>query len=253
MAKELDYTQFIERYLQQEMSPAEKVWFEKELQGNSLLQDELLFYRKVNQVLAEKELVDFKLQLDAIHREIIQTSVGGQHYIRQYRKKINLLAGSVMAASVVLSLYFPNRKISDQNLYNRYFEPASFSVSYRDASEQDRMLKEAMQLYESKQYSEAISHFEKIMIIEPNKYGINLYAGIAHMELAQYPQAILRFNTILTQDYGPFSESASWYLGLCYLYSNEKTKAKNLFEGLMQSDGYYKRDAHRILKHMKGK
>ncbi len=253
MAKELDYTQFIERYLQQEMSPAEKVWFEKELQGNSLLQDELLFYRKVNQVLSEKELVEFKMQLDAIHEEIILTTVEGQQYVRQYRKKVNLLAGSLLAASIVVGLYIPNRKITDQNLYNRYFEPASFSVGYRDASEQDRMLREAMQYYENRNFSEAISLFERIMLVDETKTGINLYAGIAHMELAQYPQAILRLNTILAQDYGPFSESASWYLGLCYLYSNEKTKAKNLFSGLVQSDGYYKRDAQRILRHMKGR
>ena len=68
------------------------------------------------------------------------------------------------------------------------------------------------------------------------------------MEIKQYDEANKNFKRIIDHKANAFIESAEWYLGLCYLMTNDNLKAREVFEDIASSDGYYKKEARRILK-----
>jgi len=64
--KAIDYSYFIERYIAGEMDQKEKEWFEKEIEGNDALKNEIILRRKTDQVLARQDLMDLRKKLKAI-------------------------------------------------------------------------------------------------------------------------------------------------------------------------------------------
>lgn len=250
MTHEIDYTEFIDRYLENDMSLEERVWFEKELAGSSSLQQEVDFQRKVNAVLSDKESLELKVQLEQIHSEIAETTQKGERTLKSvYRYSVSAVG---VLGLVVLSVFFymSNKDYSSNELLGLYYQPVNTPASYRAVTETDNVLNKAINYYEEKEYDHAIKLFESVLKNDPNMIGINLYSGISHMEINEYAIANERFQTIIAQDPNPFVESATWYLGLCYLFTNEREKAKSIFSSLAENEGYYKKDAMKILKRL---
>ena len=68
------------------------------------------------------------------------------------------------------------------------------------------------------------------------------------MEIEEYTKANESFNKIIDHKANAFIESAEWYLGLCYLKTNENQKAFEVFGEIVERDGYFKKDARKIIK-----
>jgi len=232
------------------MSSEEKAWFEKEMEGNIALQEEISFHQKVDSVLSDKETFELKAQLDQIHDEINETAHKGRKLIKNLYKKTYLAAGTVVTIALFLTLYSSNRNFSNDKLIGLYYQPAETSVSYRSAANPDDMLSEAMNLYENKDYQKAIHLFESVLQVDNSKIGVNLYSGISYMEIEDYNLANQSFQTIIDQKPNPFVESATWYLGLCYLFTDEREKAKESFSILVETDSYYKDEAKNLLRRL---
>ncbi|MEZ5010220.1 MAG: hypothetical protein R2744_00550 [Bacteroidales bacterium] len=58
--EKIEFTRFIERYLEGKMQPAEKSWFEKELDGNLWLRKELELRQKTDKIVANSSAMDFR-------------------------------------------------------------------------------------------------------------------------------------------------------------------------------------------------
>ena len=250
MTHEMDYTEFIERYLQNEMTSTEKAWFEKELEGNQVLQDEVIFHRKIDSVLSDKDMIAFKAQLDEIHEEIHETTQKGRKLIRKSRHKANIAISAIASLAILISIYIPNRNYSNEEITGLYYQPVQSAVSFRSSDNQNNKLAEAMTLYENKDYAKAIDVFESILLEDNSKLGVNLYSGISYMELNEYEAATTKFTNILDEAPNPFVESARWYIGLCYLFTEDIENAKESFSLLVTQDSYYKKDAKKILRRL---
>lgn len=250
MKQDLEYTIYIERYLQGEMSPEELKWFEKELDGNTVLRQELELHKKVDVVLANGELIDLKKQLDLIHHEIEVVAQKGQGAIRKIYQRVYYTAAALAVGVILFTLYFVNQDFSSNRLIEEYYSPDIASVTYRSDNQNDKLLQDAMAYYNQKDYATAITLFEKILNQDNSKLGINLYSGISNLEIKNYAKANQNFRTIIDQKPNAFVESATWYLGMCYIMTNEREKAGEQFKILTHSDGYYKKDAKRILRRL---
>lgn len=250
MTHEIEYTEFIDRYLENEMSLEERVWFEKELAGSPSLQQEVDFQKKVNAVLSDKESIELKVQLEQIHSEIAETTKKGKSTLKSIYRYSVTTAGVLGLLLLSMVFYTSNKDYSSDELLGLYYQPVNSPASYRALTDSDDILNKAINYYEDKEYDHAIKLFESVLKNDPEMIGINLYSGISHMEVHEYAIANERFQTIIAQDPNPFVESATWYLGLCYLYTNEREKAKSTFSLLVQNEGYYKKDARKILKRL---
>lgn len=251
MKQDFDYGTYIERYLDREMEPDERIWFEKEVEGNSTLESEISLRRKVNSVLSDKEVVELKLQLDKIHKEIFEVTEKGKGTIKKIYRRVYLTATTLAVFVVLFSVFMSNRSLSNERLIDLHYQPYKSSESFRSIEKSEETLNMAMELYRAERFAEAIPLFESLLSKDNSKIGLNLYAGIAHVETKNFGEANKKFNKIIEYKPNPFVESATWYLGLSYIMTGERIKAKKYFEELSGSEGFYTKDAKKILKRIK--
>jgi len=248
MKQDFDYSRFIERFLKDEMSLEERNWFEKEIEGNHALKNEIEFRRQVESVLSDKDMIELKAQLDQIHQEIYEVTEKGKGTIRKIYQRVYVAAGSLVIFALLLAVFITNRNYSNEKLIDLYYQPAKVSVNFRAGIPGQDKLAKAMQLYESKQFDKAIILFESVLKEDGSKIGLNLYSGISYMELEKYSDANKKFQNILDNKPNAFVESATWYLGMCYILIDERDKAADQFEILANREGYYQNNAKNILK-----
>ncbi|MGD2034786.1 MAG: tetratricopeptide repeat protein [Bacteroidales bacterium] len=252
MKQEMNYSEYVDRYLENVMSKEERIWFEKELEGNHKLQDEVDLQRKLHAAIADKETMALEEQLNLIYDQVykpwtVKVSKSSM------RKAFAIVSGVAVSLAVVAILLISHKQgYSSAEIYAQYYKPADVGMSFRASGDAvNNELRTAMMLYESKRFDEAIKLFEQILQKDNSRIGLNLYSGISHMEINQYDEANIRFKRIIDHKANAFIESAEWYLGLCYLLNDEKDKAIDTFAGIAESDGYYAKDARKILNKLK--
>jgi len=79
----------------------------------------------------------------------------------------------------------------------------------------------------------------------------HFYSGVSLQELGKYQKAISEYETVITDIDNLFVEQANWYIGLCYLQTNEDKKAYKQFKKIAKEDGFYQLKAEAILRKMK--
>jgi len=79
----------------------------------------------------------------------------------------------------------------------------------------------------------------------------HFYSGIALQETGKYQNAIKEFETVTIDKDNLFTEQADWYIGLCYLQTNENRKAYKQFKRIAKKEGFYQQKAKAILRKIK--
>jgi tetratricopeptide (TPR) repeat protein len=174
--------------------------------------------------------------------------------VPRYRKTISYAAIASLAILISVGILYTiqTRKLSNVEIYEKYYEPYDVTMVYRSAEENaDRLYQEARLNYEAGQFQEAIILFEKILATDPGNMATTLYSGISYMEVDQYNQADKSFSKIIAHNDNLFIEQAEWYLGFCYLMTNNKEKARKQFEKIADSNSFYQDKASGIIKKLK--
>jgi tetratricopeptide (TPR) repeat protein len=254
MKQEINYSRYVDRYLDGVMEIDEKNWFEKELQGNDALQGEVNLQKRILEAIADHNTLELQNQLDLIHKQTYKPWLSAIRMPSTSKRSLYILGG--MAASLValmiIWLTSTRNSTTSSDLYAEYYQPAEINMSFRTAEDiVDGDLRSAMLFYENKQYEKAISLFEKILGADQSRIGLNLYSGISYMEINEYAEANKNFKKILDHKANAFIESAQWYLGLCYLKTSDVDKAKEIFLTISESNGYYKKEARKVLKKLR--
>jgi tetratricopeptide (TPR) repeat protein len=254
MKNDLNYAEFVERYLDGEMGKDELIWFEKELDSNPQLQKELALRRKINVAILEKDVMELRNQLEEICSSPVLQETAVRKKTAALRRRL-LIAGSFITIVVVAGffvLFLGNKSYSNEEIYAMYYKPYEASMNFRSADVNiNDELRTAMQYYENKDFRNALLLFEKILNDDPSRIGLNLYSGISHMEIQEYNDANRDFQKIIDDRYSLYIEQAEWYLGFCYLMTGNTEKASEQFEHIAAQDGYYKDEAIEVLKKMK--
>lgn len=247
--KTIDFNNFIERYLDSAMEPTEKAWFEKELAGNAKLREELNLRRKTNEILLNSDLLNLRSKLTAISAEHSRkSSKHVQHKVLKYAAMIAIL---VMTGSAV---YFPNRKLSNEELFNEYFAIApvateSVSRSAEAYPENDFML--AVDNYRNGDYESAIDHFMQYTLSNHGDPELYMMIGNSYAEMEKYKEAGSNYRKVIDHNNNLYIEDANWLLGLCYLKTGDNDKARQQMTLIASSDSRYSKDAAVIVRRMK--
>jgi tetratricopeptide (TPR) repeat protein len=247
------YQDFIQPFLDGELSREELDWINKELESNAVLADDIKLYREVDSAIREQDVMGLRNQLEVIHNSM-DDSTRNPKRVPRYRKTISYAAIASLAILISVGILYKiqTRKLSNVEIYEKYYEPYDVTMVYRSAGENtDRLYQEARLRYEAGQFQEAITLFEKLLKSDPADMATTLYSGISYMEVNRYNEADKSFSKIIDQNDNLFIEQAEWYLGFCYLMTNETEKARTQFEKIAGSNSSYKDHASHILKKLK--
>ena len=245
--KTVDFSYFIERYNAGEMSDTEKQWFQKELDGNEKLRNEVILRKRTDEVLKKQNVMSLRNKLSEIEnaRKEVNNPVkssGKPAYVK-YAAVVAIL---VLIGTITL---FPGKKLSSEEIMKRYYkayEPPTSQRSIQSATDEDFAL--ALEFYNTRDYEKAAILFNKVLENKPNDMQTVLLVGVASFEERKYPEAKQSFGRVIEDKNNLYIDQAQWYLALCYLNTDEKDKAIKLLRTIGNEGSIYKNDANKIIR-----
>ena len=250
MKEKINYWEFIDRYLDNDLSGPELNWFEKELDSNSKLQAELKLQKELNEALGQNDILDLREKLNVIH-EMVDPEPKRKRMKRTLSKN---WAGIAAASAVILVAigFLLTNSINPvqtaEELFDQHYEPYIIPTNYRSAADINNVFHMALVEYGNQDYQKALQLFEKVLIEDEFRMDVTLLTGISNLEIENYNRANSSFQKVINHNDNLFIEQAEWYLALCYLKTGEQEKAQLQFGKIIADNSLYKKEAEDILK-----
>ncbi|MGQ1911732.1 hypothetical protein ACT3CE_18385 [Marinifilum sp. RC60d5] len=250
MMNEKDFDR-IEDFLDGELSDEQLKKFEKDLLTDIDLKEDLQLHKEVDDAIMENDIMALRNKLEAI-----ETPSGAKRKRKiKFLSKWNLAAASIVLFIGIGSLMFlldNKNSYSNEKVYSSYYKPYNVVINTRSSDiAVDNILVSALKSYESKDYRTALGLFQKILDKDSTNITSNFYSGISNLEINQYNKANRNFTRVLKHKNNLFIEQSEWYLGFCYLMTNERQKAIKQFNLIAQGNSFYKTKAQEILDKLK--
>ncbi|MDP4224402.1 MAG: tetratricopeptide repeat protein [Bacteroidota bacterium] len=247
--KTIDFSYFIERYNAGEMDESEKLWFQKEMDGNPELKAETELRRKTDEALKKRDIINLREKLVLIENQA-KTGKPPRGPWREFIRYAAAFAGVAVLAGGLLLI--PKHRLSNDEIIDKFYSPYDAPAPSRAGtivSNADYNL--ALEYYKVKDYRSAAVYFSKVIKDEPRNMNSWLMNGISNFEVSNYPEAKSSFETVIEDDNNLYIDHAQWYLGLCYIKTGELEKARQQMTVIGNSENVHRKEARKILKGIK--
>jgi TolA-binding protein len=231
------------------MTETEKLWFQKELDGNKKLREEVSLRKRTDMVLKNHDTIQFRKKLLEI--EISRAKNAG---VKKRGKNIPLKYAAVVAGLILAgSIYMINNSnLTNEEIVNRFYKPYEEVSNLRSQqavinSDYSR----ALDYYNIHDYRNAAFYFSKVLSSDVKFIESTMYYGVSSYEEKNYSEAELSFKKVIDNDENLYLEDAQWYLALCYLQTNENARALSQLNLIRKSESIYRKDAGRMLRKLK--
>ncbi len=160
------------------------------------------------------------------------------------RRILSIAAGVAVVTAFMFLLRKPN--YSSSELFASYYAPYENHIVSRGDGD-DVILERAMSAYDNQNYQRAASLLQPYLEANPDERSVALYLGIAQMEISNYGAAETHLIEALNDPL--YQQQADWYLALLYLRMDEKTKASQTLEKIVNMGDHYKEmEARELLR-----
>lgn len=253
MDKKKKYTRIIDRYLDGDLNGLELQTLEKELDSSPELRKELRLQREINAALAEKEVLDLRAQLKVIHRSLEPVPERNMARKLVHSKLARIAAASVvlLIAIAVLTNNFTGNRVNDDKIFNKYYETYKPLNVRSGFGEIDKIYRNALTAYQKENYEKALTLFEGVLELDQSRMEANLMTGVSNMELDEYEEANSSFRKVINHNDNLFIEHAEWYIGFCYIKTDNTDKAIEQFAKIASGNSLNKDKAKIILRKIK--
>lgn len=238
----------IEKYIDGELEGKELLDFENLLSTDPDMKRAYNLSMEINQsileddIMALRETMEYMYKDESMVKRIPSVFTKRRLYYAAASTALLIAAGGLVQRLV-------NPELDNNAVYNKYYTPYDVTVTYRSGNtEVDRILINALEHYEERDYETALALFEEVLEARQNDMAVNLYSGISYMEEEKYQKATNSFNHIITNKDNLFIEQAKWYLSMCYVKTENVEKAKLVLNEIIEEDSYYKGQAKKVLK-----
>jgi len=248
--KTVDFSYFIERYNAGEMSDTEKEWFLKELEGNEDLRNEVDLRKRTDEVLKNQKVMSLRNKLAEIEKQRSELKSPAH----TSRKTVYVRYAAVFAGLLIIGTlaFLPGKNLTNEDIMKQYYKIYEPPTSQRSASSStDADFSLALEFYNAHDYDKAEALFTKVLESKPNDMQTVLLKGVTNFEEKKYPEAKRSFGRVIDDKNNLYIDQAEWYLALCYLNTNERDKAKELFSAISKESGIFQADAKKIIKGLK--
>ena len=236
-----------QKYLDGELSKAEKETFEIKLLHDSDLIDDLLILNEIDRILTDSDTPEFEKKVKGLINSIEPNN-------DFFSKIINFTASAkyYIAASVAIligvflyNIYIINKPVNEK-LFAEYYVKYDPDIINRSGSSTENKFSSALNLYMHKDYDKALNLLSEISFSPENTEYIKLYSGLCYMELNEFSSAIKSFQSIDKPNSAIYIH-AQWYEALAFLKLNNINKATEIFNEIKEQGGYYAKSASEIL------
>ena len=217
MDEHLNDMDLIDRMLLRQLTPEEQREVEERIKRDPEFAKEVEDAKSVVQVVMAGE------------RERLWKQLSNENSANDTKQRFLNFSPTVWAVAaailvgVMIGGYWWNGQSNYQELYDAYYAPygeLSFPRS-RGASDSEKLLQEAADLYQEKKYDESIKLLTALEEKDDRHYFV---LGLALMQQKEFEKALDNFGHI-SGDF-EFIDEVRWYQGLIFLAMNEPEKAK---------------------------
>jgi tetratricopeptide (TPR) repeat protein len=241
-----DFSYFLERYISNEMGADEKKWFEKEIDGNADLANELELRRKAESIIKNSDIIDLRAKL-----KTIETSRADRKVIRRSKQPQIMSYAAVFAGLLITGslIFLSGNNLNKNAVYNKYYKTYESVAATRSAtSEVTSLYNKAIGFYNNGDYLKAAQTLEKLLSSDQGNMEYRFQLANSYMGMQSYPEAGKSYLKVIEDNNNLFIEDAQWYLGICYIMTNENEKAKNQMRIISASDSRYNKEAKKLLR-----
>ncbi len=243
----------IEGYIYNQLSDQQMISFEAELAENKELLAEINLIRDIDLALNENDVMQLRSSIQGIAGQIASEKQTERSFAGRF--KARKIVYAAVAASLIILLSISgllSRQASQGELYQKFYATYQTTGINRSASlATDQSLSAALQRFDNKEYENTISLLQQVIGRDPKNMVGHFYAGVSLQETRKYQMAIGQYQTVIADKDNLFVEQASWYIGLCYLQTNDDKKAYTQFKKIAENKGFYQEKAQAILRKMK--
>ncbi len=242
----MNHTENILAYLREELSEAEKLDFEQQLQADPALAAELSSQQQSWQLLGE--LPARARQKAEIGSWIAEASAAEPAArIRRFSpvsRYISIAAAIILLAA--LGYLFLPKTATTESLYADYYQPYTYSQTMGAGDSTDSLFQQGVRLFKEEKFDLAIRELQLIASDATIYADACMLIGAAYMQQKMYASAIPYFQQASISP--SLADQAHWYQAWAHLMAGEKAEAKELLQKTAASQGYKHQEAADLLR-----
>lgn len=231
----------LDLYLSGKLSDAERDAFEKQLDMDKALQQELEIALKARAVLFARGKKEQKEAFAIRFQEIDAAKKARTRRLYMYA------AAAVVSLLLLFTFFLQESSKSNEQLFAQYYK-APLASSIRDL-DSISPFKSANIAFQQKQYKEASTLYLQSLsdsAFQKREEAL-FYAAISFLELKE-PQKTQTYLAQLNSE--EYLEMKNWYSALTYLQLDNSTKATEILEGIRDRKEHYAEQAGELLKEL---
>ena len=216
----------IERYLMDELSPAEAEDFEKSMTSDPNLRAAV---HEMRTLMLGIETGALQHTLTSIIQEEAEDTQAIVKHMVPPRKKPNQSWLAIAASLLVLvaALYFIISPSPDQPYYQAYYTVDPGLPTPMSATD-DFSFYDAMVDFKNEKYALAVEKWEHLLSQDSQNDSLIYYLGSAELAQGHNIKASYHFSKLIDDIDGPFVNESRWYWSICQLaLQNRNTVMKN--------------------------
>jgi tetratricopeptide (TPR) repeat protein len=238
----MDKEHLINNYFENSLTADEQLEFNKRLKNDVSFNEQLLFEKQVRAAIHIEERKALKQKLQVYEQQLFTTT----NY-----KKWWLMAASIF---VIFATYFIyQRSISStQKIFASYYQayPNTIAPIVRGSIIKDSLQFAAFEMYEAKNYTQALPLFNQLIDKAKNeKY--NIYIAICQIELNNLSAALNTLNLLQQETNEEIQASFLWYTAMIYVKQNNTKNAIVYLQKLTTFNNAFDQQAIDVLEKIK--
>ncbi|HEY3371347.1 MAG TPA: hypothetical protein VGK10_10890 [Prolixibacteraceae bacterium] len=242
----------IDGYLYNELNESEMTLFEAELANNQELYAEIDLIKNIDYALQENDVMQLRNSLRNIANDNLKEKQIERSITVSFKPR--KIALSVVAASLILLIGITGlfKYTAEDDIYQKFYtryETAGISRSSNSMSDGTFAL--ALQKYNNQEYQSALNLLQEVISRDDKNVAGHFYSAVSLQELGKYKNALEEYQVVVVDKDNLFIEQAEWYIGLCFIQTQEDKKAIKQFKKIVNGKGFYAQKASAILRTMK--
>ena len=229
------------------MSETEKANFRRELNEDDKLASAYQDYLALREGISEFGYKTFSEKMKEWESEIGNEN---EAKVIPVRSKWYMMAAAI--ALLILAMIgvrqFSN-ETTDEEIIASYYAPYPDVITDRGNGEQ--LLNEGLYLYESGEYTGAITSLRKYITEHNQKKEVLFYLGQAYLANGQAGEALEIFNTLSEEENFKLSEANEWFRAIaCFKLDNKETAKEILQQIRRNTDHAYRERSENLLEEL---
>jgi len=246
--KTKDVNNAIENWLGGHADRSAQQWLTNEMKKDAALAREVTLRRKTDEILSGRDVIDLRNKLAVIEMRRRNAGTVRKTVIKTTRYAAAVALVAILSAAVYLTV---RPAATPEGLYSEYYSRYESPGAVRSVVSSDNTLMEnAIASYTAREYEKAIVYLEQVINNGQDDMESVFMHGMANMEVKNYPAASGSFTRVIEHNDNLYLEDASWYLGLCYMMTDNKDKAVKQFRSIASSKSRYSRQAARLVRRL---